>query len=145
MRTPPIGTHSVRTAGASATSPPDAPPLTRFATFAPSTTPVLPTDAPTPHALEMATLRLLLAVVLPHYRAAPTAVGPTLRLTGIMKTADHRPLSGVPPIPERSFLRRPLVTRWTRPPTTSSSRPPLDPPAFSSRRSRWLLQEPEAQ
>jgi len=54
-------------------------------------------------------------------------------------------LSGVQPLPTRSFSRRPLATKWTRPPTTTTSRPPLHPPAPFSRRSRRLLQGPEGQ
>jgi len=111
----------------------------------PSTTPVPSTDAPTPPALEVATLRLLLAVDLPHQRGAPTAEGPTLRLTGIVTPARLLPLSGVPPLPKRLFSSTPLRTRWTRLPKEMTSRPPLHPPALSTRRSRWLLEEPEAQ
>jgi len=143
--TPLIGTRSVRTAGDTVTSPPDVPPSTLFAPSAPSTTPVPCTAAPTLPALEVATLRLLLAVVLPHHRDAPTAKAPTLRLTGIVTPARLRTLSGVSPLPKRLFLRRPLATRWTRLPTKMTSRPPLHPPAPSGQRSRWLLQEPEAQ
>jgi len=140
-----IGTRSVRTAGVSVTSPPDAPPPLPFAPSAPSITPVRCTDAPTPPALEMATLRLLLAVVLPRPRTAPIAVAPTLRLTGILTHVRLLPLSGVPLLLKRSFSGPPLATKCTRPPTTDSSRPPLHPPAPSSRRSRWLLREPEGQ
>ena len=71
--------------------------------------------------------------------------GPTLRLTGIVSPAPHRPLSGVPPLPKGLFPRRPLATRWRRPPMVMTARPPLHPPALCSRRSRWLLQEPDAQ
>jgi len=71
----------------------------------PSTTPVPCTDAQTPPALEVATLRLLLAVALPHHRGAPTAEGPTLRLTGIVSPIRHRPLLGVWPLPKRLFSR----------------------------------------
>ena len=141
----PIGTRSARTAGGSAMSPPGAQLLGPSAPSVPSITPVPCTDAPTPPALEVATLRLLLAVALPPHRGAPTAAGPTLRLTGIVSPARLRPLSGVPPMPKRLFSRCPLVTRWTPPPTPMTSRPPLHPPALSSRRSRWLLQEPAAQ
>jgi len=74
--TPPIGTRNARTAGDPAMSPPGAPLSTPSALFAPSTTPVPCTGAPTPPALEVATLRLLLAVVLPHRHAAPTATVP---------------------------------------------------------------------
>jgi len=126
-------------------SPPGAPLPVPSAPFVPSTTPVQCTDAPTPRAREVATLRLLLAVALPHTRSAPTAEGPTLRLTRIVTPARLLPLSGVPPLPKRLFSRHPVVTRWTRPPTKMTSCPPLHPPALSSGRSRWLLQEPEAQ
>jgi len=143
--TPPIGTRNVRTARVSAMLPLDPPPLTQSAPFAASTTPGRRTDAPTPPALEVATLRLLLAAALSHRRGALTAAGPTLRLTGIVSPARLRPLSGVPPLPKRLFSGRPLATRWTRPPTITTSRPQLHPPTPSSRRSRWLLQEPEAQ
>jgi len=141
----PIGTLSARTAGVSATSPPGAPPPLPFAPSAPSTTPGQCTGAPTLPALEVATLRLLLAVVLPRHHAAPIAEAPTLRLTGIVTPVQLLPLSGAHPLPTRSFSRRPLTTRWTRPPTTMTSCPPLHPPAPSSRRSRWLLQGPEGQ
>jgi len=70
--------------------------------------------------------------------------GPTLRLTGIVSPAPLRPLSGVPPLPKRLFSRRLLVTRRTWPLTIMTSRARRHPPALSSRRSRWLLQEPEA-
>jgi len=145
MLTPLIDTRSARTAGATDTSLPDAPRLTLCAPSAPSTTPVPCTGAPTLPALEEATLRLLLAVVLPHHRDAPTAKAPTQRLTGIVTPARLGRLSGVPPLPKRLFSRHPPVTRWTRLPTKTTSRPPLHPPAPSSQRSRWLLQEPGAQ
>jgi len=147
-----------RTAGDRAMSPPDAPPPIPFAPSAPSTTPEPYTDAPIPRALEVATLRLLLAVVLPCPRGVPIAEAPTLRLTGIV-TPDRlhplsgvqppptrsflHPLSGVQPLPTRSFLRRPLAMIWIRPPTIETSLPPLQPPAHSSWRSRWLLQGSE--
>jgi len=143
--TPLIDTRSARTAGSTDTSLPDAPRLILSAPSAPSTTPVPCTGAPTLRALEEATLRLLLAVVLPHHPDAPTAKAPILRLTGIVTPARLRPLSGVPPLPKRLFSRHQPVTRWTRPPTKTTSRPPLHPPALSRQRSRWLLQEPEAQ
>jgi len=92
-------------------SPLGAPPPTLSVQSAPSTTPVRRTDSPTPPALEVVTLRLLLAVALPHHRGASTAVGPTLRLTGIVSPARLRRLSRVPPLPKRWFSRRPLVTR----------------------------------
>ena len=141
----PIGTRSVRTAGDSATSPPGAPPPLLFAPSAPSTTPEQCTSATTPLALDVAALRLLLAVVLPRHRAAPIAEAPTLRLTGIVTPARLRPLSGVHPLPTRSFSRPAPATKWTRPPTTETSRRPLHPPAPSSRRFRWLLQGLEGQ
>jgi len=143
-RTPLIGTHSVRTAGASVMSPPNAPRLIPSAPSVLSTTPVPCTNAPAPPALEVATFRLLLAVALPHHHGAPTAKAPTLRLTGIVIPACLRPLSGVQPLPKRLFSRLVAGTRWTRPRTTTSPRPPLHLPAPSSRRSRWLLLEPEA-
>jgi len=141
----PIDSLSARTAGVSATSPPGAPPPLVFAPSAPSTTPEQCTGAPTLPALEVATLRLLLAVVLPRHPAAPIAEAHTQRLTGIVTPVRLRPLSDVHPLPTRSFSRRPLATRWTRPPTTMTSRPPLHPPTPSNRRSRWLLQGPEGQ
>ena len=63
--------------GASATSLPDAHPPTRLAPSVPSTTPVPPTAAPTPPALEVATLKLLLAAALPHRPAALTVAAVT--------------------------------------------------------------------
>ena len=111
VHTPPIGTRSARTAGGSAMSPPDAPLPVPFAPSVLSTTPVPCTDAPTPPALEVATLRLLLAVALPHHPGAPTAEGPILRLTGIVTPARLLPISAVPPLPKRLFSRRPLMTR----------------------------------
>ena len=143
--TPPIGTRSARTAGASDMSPLGAPPSTLFAPFVPSTTPVPCTDISTLPALEVATPRLLLAVALPYHLVAPTAKAPTLRLTGIVSAPRLRPLSGVPPLPKRLFSHGPLATQWTRPPKKMTSPPLLHPPALSSQRSRWLLQEPEAQ
>ena len=65
-------------------SPPGAPPPLPFAPAAPSTTPEPCTGAPTPLALEVATLRLLLGVALPHHHGASTAEVPTLHLTGIV-------------------------------------------------------------
>jgi len=92
------------------TSPPDVPASTLFAPFVPLTTPVLCTDAPTLPALEVATLRLLLAVVLSHHRDVPSAKAPTLRLTGIVTPARLCPLSRVAPLPKGSFPRRPQAT-----------------------------------
>jgi len=143
--TPQTGTLSARTAGASATSLPDARPPARFAPSVPSTTPVPPTAVPTPLALEVATLRLLLAVALPHRPTASTVAKITPPYIGIAKAVRYRPLSGVEPLPPRKFHRRQLATRWTRPLTSRTTRPPLHPPAPSSRRSRWLLQGPEGQ
>jgi len=143
--TPQTGTLNARIAGASAMSLPDARPPTRFAPSVPSTTRVPPTAVPTPPALEVATLRLLLAVALPHHPAASTVAKITPPYIGIAKAVRHRPLSGVQPLPPRKFCRRQLATRWTRPLTTRTTRPPLHPPAHSSRRSRWLLQGPEGQ
>jgi len=143
--TPLIGTHSARTAGAMATSPLDVPPSSLFALSVPSTTPVPFTDASTLPALAVATLRLLLAVVLPHHSDAPIAKARTLRLTGIVTPTRLRLLSGVPPLPQPSFSRPPRVTQSIRAPTTMTSHPPLHPPAPSSQCLRWLLQEPEAQ
>jgi len=145
VHTLPIGTSCARTGGDLAMSPPDAPLPDPSALSVPSTTPVPCTNAPTPPALEVATLRLLLAVALPYHRGAPTAKGPTLRRTGVVTPDRFRHLSGVPLLPKRLFSHHPLVTKWTRPPTKMTSRLPLHPPALSSRRSRWLLQEPEAQ
>jgi len=145
VHTPPIDTLSARTAGGSAMSPLGAPPQAQSAPSAPSTTPVLRTDALTPPALGVAPLRLLLAVALPHHRGASTAAVPTLRLTGIVSPVRLRPPSCIPPLPKRLFPRRPLATKWTRPPTIMTSHPPLHQPALSSRRSRCLLQEPEGQ
>jgi len=108
-------------------SPPDAPPPTPFARYAPSTTLEPCTDAPTLPALEVATLRLLLAVVLPRPRGAPIAEVPTLRLRGIVTPDRLRPLSDVQSLPKRSFLRRRLAMKWTRPPTIETSRPPPSP------------------
>jgi len=139
------GILNARTAGASATLLPDARPSTRFAPSAPSTTPVPPTAVPTPLALEVATLRLLLAVALPHRPAASTVAEITLPYIGIAKAVRYRPLSGVQLLPPRKFHRRQLATRWTPPLTSRTTRPPLHPPAPSSRRSRWLLQGPEGQ
>jgi len=141
--TPQTDTLSARIAGASATSLPDARLPTQFAPFVSSTTPVRPTAVPTPPALEVATLRLLLAVALPHRPAASTVATITPPYIGSAKAVRYRPLSGVQPLPPRTLHRRPLATRWTRPPTTRTTRPPLHPPAPCSRRSRWLLQGPE--
>jgi len=71
--------------------------------------------------------------------------GLTLRLTGIVSPDPLRTVSGVPPVRKRLFLRSTLASRRTRPPTIMTSRPPLHPPTLSTRRSRWLLQEREAQ
>jgi len=120
----PIVTRSARTTGGTAMLPQGAPRLTLSAASAPSTTPAQCIAAPTPHALQVATLRLLLAVALPYRPAASTAEQTTLPLIGIVKAACHRPLSGVQPLPPRSFPRRPLATKWTQPPTTKASRPP---------------------
>ena len=60
--------------------------------------------------------------------------------TAVHRDCECRPL---PPTLWRSLPRRPLATKWTRPPTIRTTRPPLHPPAPSSRRSRWLLQGPE--
>jgi len=99
----PIGTRSVRTAGARAMSPLGAPQPTPFAPFAPSTTPVPCTDVPTPLALEVATLRLFLAVALPR-RPAVSTVGRIIPARiGIAKAGHYRPLSGVQPLPLRAF------------------------------------------
>jgi len=120
-----------KTAGDTVMSPLDAHPLNPSAPSAPSTTLEPRTDVPTPPALEVATLRLLLAVALPHHPAASTAAKVTLPFIRIAKAARHRPLSGIPPLPPRSFLCPPLVTKWTGPPTTTTSRPafahPLTP------------------
>jgi len=115
-------------------APPGAPPPLRYTPSAPSATPVPCTDAPTLPALEVATLRLLLAVVLPHHRVVSIAKVPTLRLTGIVCPVRHLPLAGLPPVPKGWSSRRPSAKRWTWPPTTRSSRPPLLPPAPSSER-----------
>jgi len=107
----PSGTRSARTAGDTAMSPRDAPPPIPFAPSAPSATLEPCTDAPIPPALEVGTLRLLLAVVLPRPSGAPITQVSTLRLTGIVTPDRLRPLSGVQPLPTRSFLRRPLATK----------------------------------
>jgi len=108
--TTPIGTLSARTAGAMGMSPLDVPPSTRAAPFVPSTIPVPCPNVPTLPALEVGTLRLLLAVALPHHHDAPTVEAPTLRLTGIVTPVQLRPLSGVPPLPRRSFARCNMCT-----------------------------------
>jgi len=140
---PQTGTRSVRTAEAMVTSPPGVHRLTPSAPFAPSTTPEPHTVAPIPPALEVATLRLLLAVAIPH-RPAVLAVGkatpPSIR---IARATPRHPLSGIQPLPPRLIPRPQPQMRWTQPPTSWSSCRPLHLFAVSSRRSRWLLQGPE--
>jgi len=125
--TPPIGTPSARTAGTSAMSPPGAPQPTPFAPSAPSTIPAPCIDVPTPPALEAATLRLFLAVALPRPPAVSTVGRTILPPIGIAKAARRRPLSGVQPLPRRSFPRRRPATKWTQKLMTESSRPPPSP------------------
>jgi len=76
-------------------SPPRAPRRIPFAPFPPSTTPTPCIGVPTPPALEVATLRLFLAVALPRPPAASTAGRTILPPIEIAKAARHRPLSGV--------------------------------------------------
>jgi len=108
-----------------------------------STTPERHTTAPTPPVLEVATLRLLLAAALPHQPSTSTAAETTPPLIRIAKATRLHILSGVPPLPPRSYPHPLLATRWIWPPTRWSSCPPIHRPAHSSRHSRWLLQGPE--
>ena len=94
--TPQTGTPSARTAGATATSLPDARPPTRFAPSVPSTTHVPLTAVPTPPALEVATLRLLLAVALP---LISRCVNCGENHTAVHRDCESRP---VPPTLRRS-------------------------------------------
>ena len=124
---PQTGTRSVRTAEAMVTSPPGVPRLTPSAPFAPSTTPEPHTIAPIPPALEVATLRLLLAVALPHRPAVLAVAKATPPDIRIARAAPRHPLSGVQPLPPRLIPRPQPQMRWTQPPTSWSSRPPPSP------------------
>jgi len=100
-----------------------APRPTLYALSVPSCTAVRTTDIHTPPALGVATLRLLLAVALPHRPAAPTAAGATLPSSKNALVAQLLPLSGVPPLPQKLCVHRQLGARWTRPPMRLTRRP----------------------
>ena len=103
---------------------------------APSTIPAQTTVAQTPPTLAVATLRLLLAVALPHHPAASTAVGITPPSSKAAQAARLLPLSGIQPRPQRAYIPRPFATQWTWPPMTRTHRPQFDPRACFSRLSR---------
>jgi len=111
--TPVIDTHNAGTAGVSAILHHVAQLSSRFAHSPPSTTPAQIIDVPTQPALVVATLRLLLALELAHWPSGPTPVAGTPPFTKNALAAWLFPLSGVPPLPKRSYIWFPLTMGWT--------------------------------